>query len=137
MSKYDTDEWLDSSEQLGQDWDLSRLVDLANNQNLQLGITVVVGGTFYSGILVSDEEYWETRYKVVQYILGESSTPDESAEEETIEDSKDTTRVPRFLHLKNPVVPGTSLVFGRGSGHPYIRFKIASIDGWILGAMSQ
>jgi hypothetical protein len=138
MSNYNSDEWLNECEGLGQDSDLTMFVDMVNKWNISMGITIFAGGTLVTGLLVSHDVYLETQNQVIRNALQKYRDNQEDGEpisDEKEDDVEPVTRVPRYFHLKDPEVLRGNLTFG-GNSHPYARFKIAAIDGWLLGSGS-
>lgn len=136
------------------DWFLQNLVHLANNQVLDMPITLHVGGVVVTGTLISGRAYFEQLSELLAgglpLWLGEAkedirkafSLPADIYPRGSVEErearGEDTrlTNPGQFIHLKDArfvigeaLVPKTQPVLWRG--------RLASVDGWVLGSMSE
>ncbi|MEA5477406.1 gas vesicle accessory protein GvpU [Pseudanabaena galeata UHCC 0370] len=126
------------------DWFLQSLVNMANNQSLEISITLQVSGMLVSGDIVGGKTYFEG--------VGEEFSSTFVNHPETAESIKDSfskmgeryvqtdeTEVqplPQFVHLKNArffhtsgsPIPSNRSVFWRG--------RISEVGGFFLGSLS-
>ncbi|WP_205478567.1 gas vesicle accessory protein GvpU [Sphingomonas arenae] len=129
-----------------EDWFLQTLVEYAN-AGLELGLTLMVGGTTVSGILINGKKYFEKLSAVVREVDGGNNEvmqtiadsfsdlgriydrPDDAAEDWILPPAS-------FIHLKSAYVftpGGGSLPNGEGV---LWRGRINSVDGFTLGLLS-
>lgn len=126
------------------DWFLQNLVSIANNSNVEFGITLFVEGIIVSGNLVSGKKYFETFAD--EFSNAYPGDPDTKegirqafASNSSIYDSEDDEHDlprPQYIHLIDSrcfapggqPLPGNSGVLWRG--------KINSVSGFNLGSLT-
>ncbi len=125
------------------DFFLAQMVGLANDCDIELGITLTIGGAIISGQLMSGKRYFEEQAA----LMSGSGTVTEvsSAIAEVIrnwtalydkpKDAPDdyTPPSPTFIHLRDAlfIYPDGKVV--PGNGGPLWRGKISSVDGFSFG----
>jgi hypothetical protein len=123
------------------DWFLQNLVNMANSNGLNFGITLNVGGFLVSGQLVGGKEYFEGFGSDFASPFGDSEAAEDIrasfAQHGDIYSSGDeAVPPPSYIHIKeakffntngNPI-PGNKGVWWRG--------RISQIDGFSLGSLS-
>jgi hypothetical protein len=146
------------------DFLLAELVSmLANHLDAEVGITIMVRGAVYSGVLVSEREYLsgvDAFLKQMMRAIVENPSPDDLAAiedaiqiDEMIEDNYDSDQSDaetvdfdtdeidplgiRFLHMRDPVLisPGSTLSFAQ-STLPILRVRLTEVDGWMIGRVA-
>lgn len=141
------------------DFILTELVSLmANRMNVELGITLMVGGAIITGSLIGEREYLRQVARLFRDLsrdmLDRPSAEDLAeidqafAFEEMAEDAypDETAAAPeqppllpplRFLHLRDPVMvsPGATMSF-RDSALPVLRIRLSRIEGWMPGRVT-
>lgn len=142
----------DQTSSLGdKDWFLSSLVNLVNDTNISMSITLNVGGTIVSGTLIGGSDYFEgfanemasafpdkdaaesIRGSYAQFAQIYPKRPIEETEEDP-EENRVAAR-PSYIHLKNarfyangqPSIPGNKGVWWRG--------RLTAVDGFSLGGL--
>jgi hypothetical protein len=147
----------DSYEIYSIDWFLQDLVNMANKWGLEIGITLNIGGSLISGIIISGDKYFKEfallfrsgfsnpkfenvgekleayifEYSKI-YAFQEETEKNEKGKKES-EDNKQ--KGPSFIHLSNAriyshsgePIPKNNSVLWRG--------KISSVDGFSLGKL--
>jgi hypothetical protein len=119
------------------DWLLQGLVDLSNKNGLRITITLNVGGTLISGLLISGEEYFELLAQSLEQTGVLENLVEQIRQLSKIvygEESGDTQNdLPSYIHLKNTKFYNSA----RGlptDGVALWRGKINSVDGFFIGA---
>lgn len=126
------------------DWYLQRLVALANETGLEIGITLTVGGGVVSGTLISGKKYFEKFAKEFSAAWpGEGKQDIESSfskfgaiyDKSESEQDKPANPSPQYIHLADArvfhgreMLPSSVGVMWRG--------KINAISGFSLGSLS-
>ena len=129
------------------DWLLQSLVNMANNDGIEIGITLQVSGILVSGDLVSIETYFDeigeeflsgfvNRLEVEELIKDSFSKFGERFTKIQTDKTEIDQPLPQFLHLKNArffhtsgnPVPTNRGVFWRG--------RISEVGGFCLGNLS-
>jgi hypothetical protein len=126
------------------DWYLQLLVSICNRSGLEIGITLTVGGSVVSGMLVGGKKYFETFAKqfsdawpgtdkeVLRSALAQSASLYDHAT-----DDRDKSASPpvQYIHLANArifhghqVLPNSGVLW---------RGKINAVSGFSLGSLSQ
>lgn len=132
-----------STPQLNSDWFLRFLVDMCNNSETFISITLNVGGVLVSGELAGGEKYFAGFTKD----LKAAGLPIEFADlfnefgdiyktQSEQKEQGESTPPPEYIHLKNArifhpgggPIPGNRGVWWRG--------RLEAIDGFILGVLS-
>jgi hypothetical protein len=110
---------------------LVSFVEMLNEKHINsFGVTLFVHGIVISGLAVSRDEYWKTLFDT----LAKAIKSERNFDKENIEDKEDDAiRYTKFIHLKNPnyLYPNHNEVFAE-TEHPYVRFKLADVNGWII-----
>jgi hypothetical protein len=121
------------------DWYLQHLVTMANTQGVEMGITVILGGTVVTGQLISGKTYFESFGALFAGAWnadedGKRAIQDEmSKPAEMYGPDKHDAAGPSFIHLKNATVrtPSGSLtnqgVLWRG--------RLTEVSGFMLGSI--
>ena len=126
------------------DWYLLHLVSLANENGLEFGLTLTVGGSIVSGTLISGKKYFETFASDLS-----SAWPGDEDAKEIIRSSfagwsaiynrkkedDDDRPPPQYIHLSNARVhtPQGSLPTNTGV---LWRGKINAVSGFSLGSFT-
>lgn len=122
------------------DWHLQKLVALANESGLEMGLTLVLGGSVVSGTLISGRKYFEAFGK--EFADAWNGADPERLRESfashgEIYDYEDADNVPlpQYLHLQGARVhfPGGNIPSNRGV---LWRGKINAVSGFCLGSLS-
>ncbi len=125
------------------DWYLQKLVFLANDAGWEMGITLLVGGSIVSGILISGKKYFDTFADEFA-----SAWPGEDKEEmrkafashgtiyDANEESDQPLPPPQYIHLRSSRVHSPSGNIPSGDGVLW-RGKINAVSGFTLGALSS
>ncbi len=124
------------------DWFLQQLVRLAQVGDLDIGITLQVGGLLVSGFIVSGKKYFEgfaesfARPIAGQHEITQSFT-DALSQHGAIYDKRvgDEVLLPSYIHLKNArfynsthtAIPANKGVWWRG--------RLSEVGGFTLGAI--
>jgi hypothetical protein len=126
------------------DWFLQSLVSIVNDNPLEFGITLFVGGVTISGQLVSGKKYFETFAKEFSDAYPGKADTQEGirqafASHTAIYDRREDEEVappPQFIHLINCrcFSPGGVLPSNRGI---LWRGKINAVSGFSLGSISS
>lgn len=128
------------------DWFLQSLVSMANQSNIEIGITLQVSGMLVSGSLVSGKQYFEGFAN--DFVTPFANDPETA---NAIKDSfgaygeiysqpkegEPDRPAPQFVHLKNArffntagnPIPGNKGVWWRG--------RICEVGGFTLGSLSS
>lgn len=146
------------------DFLLSELVSfLANKMDAEVGITLLIHGTVFTGTLVSEREYLEAIAETLKDMtrnlferpskdellaIDEVFNPDAMIEDTYPSDeveSENTPEVPpsfdedgppsiRYVHLREPVIIYPGATLGFGeSSLPIMRVRLTEISGWMMG----
>ena len=123
------------------DWLLQWFVKLVGSLNIEIGVTLTIGGRVISGNLISHQAYFD---KLAEDV---SAPFAKTASEETAETMKNLILAykpgapeegepaPQYLHLKD------CQFFNNGVQHagtgPLWRGKISAVDGFTLGRPAQ
>jgi hypothetical protein len=123
------------NEGIEQDFLLTAIVGAVDNSNQpSSGITLMVGGLIVAGQLVPYSEYL---LEFSRAITASAKLDENPFLKDLPEDTENLTKPPtEYIHLKNPKIVhpvGVSFIFGKDA-HPYCRFKLAAVDGFILGS---
>lgn len=124
------------------DWFLQSLVSTVNKTDLEIGITLVVGGSIVSGRLVGGKRYFEIFAKEFSAMWPEGSSDaiyqafakyGEIYSQE--ENHKEDGPPPQFIHLVDSrcFFPGNQLPDNKGV---LWRGRINSVSGFSLGQLS-
>lgn len=123
---------------------LASFVNLANQASLgELGISLLVGGTWVTGQLVGARSWFEglarsldaagaaEGFGDVIRMVGASVYPSES-EREAAGEARDDPQLPSFLHLRDAHVIGSD---GRAvpSSGGFVRLRVDEVAAWMLG----
>jgi hypothetical protein len=123
------------------DWYLQKLVHLANVNGWEFGLTLVLGGSVVSGIVISGKKYFDTfADEISQAWPGDDKEELRSAfaSHGEIYDlpEGEEPRPPQYIHLKdarisypNGNIPSSGTVLWRG--------KINAVSGFNLGMLSR
>ena len=125
------------------DWFLQSLVNLANNSDVEIGITLQVSGLLVSGTLVGGKKYFEGFAEDFSSAFANDPESAESIKSSftkygEIYQKEESEEVPppQYIHMKdthffstagNPI-PGNRGVWWRG--------RVAEVGGFILGSLS-
>jgi len=131
----------------GTDWFLSYLIGFADDLGSELGITLVVGGTYLTGTLISGRTYFEELGAMMKKIggqgtdngltsLGEQYEQFATLVPKLAENEEWKPRPRAYIHLRNvkmlisenKFAPTTEAVLWRG--------KLSAVEGFIVGTMS-
>lgn len=124
------------------DWLLTDLIDYAN-AGYSIAITLTIGGTIVTGMLIGGSRWIDEFASVMHRGLSEGSTADAADQVrdgflayKVMYESPliDTQTGPSFIHLRNArlVAPGGMVPRGEGT---YWRGRLSQISGWNLGEM--
>jgi len=127
------------------DWYLQSLVDMANRHNIEMGITLVLGGSTVSGTLVSGKRYFEEFSKEFS-----NAWPDNESKElirehfanyakiyDSPENDKDERPpLPQYIHLKNSKIHSPSGSLPANMGVLW-RGRISAVSGFSLGSLNS
>lgn len=126
------------------DWFLQILVKMANQNGVEMGITLQVGGVLVSGQLVSGKKYFEG---FADDFSGAMSDPEEAQGVRNAfakfgsgygkeEDESAPQFEPTFIHLKDARVfhPGGTAV--PGNRGVWWRGRLSEVAGFVLGSLS-
>jgi hypothetical protein len=126
----------------GIDWYLQKLVSLANEAGLEMGLTLLVGGNIVSGTLISGKKYFET-------FAAEFSAAWPGEDKETIRTSfasytsiydhaerQEEAPPPQYIHLQNTKFHSASGNIP-SSGGVLWRGRINAVSGFNLGSLSS
>lgn len=122
---------------------LNTIIALIEHKNIQLevGITLNVGGAIISGIAISRKKYLEG---IVNAVAGDDSDVAQLFGEiygnflEMEEDSEEETAAPpdyNFIHLKNVQIFGVNQE-PISLNDNYWRGKLSAVDGYMIGNMA-
>ncbi len=119
---------------------LSGLVTIVNEAPLEIGVTLNVGGSLITGLLIGSINYLRG---ISELLSGNGPTADQFAKhfediaeevEKTNAEAEDDNPSPNYIHLKNAKlvnVNGNVIELG------YWRGKLSSIDGFIIANLNQ
>jgi hypothetical protein len=134
-----------------QDWLLVQLTNLANEFQLEFGITLNVGGNLVSGTMISGKTYLKEMADLIEAHT-KSKPKDSQAFEQIMIDffknwipyydnqSENTenafSRVPRYIHMRNAqtVMGGGTVVPSKGG--ILWRGRISAVDGFSFGSLN-
>ena len=124
------------------DWFLQKIVNRANSQDLEFGITVNVSGQTISGILVSGKKYFEMICDIFpeacpdknQENMNDVFVDDASNDELNID--KENLLPAQYIHLMNASVHSTNGSVSADSGVLW-RGKINSVSGFNFGVINS
>jgi hypothetical protein len=127
------------------DWFLQSLINIVNGKDLEIGITLNVGGFLVSGLLVSGHRYFEafgqefssafTETDVVQSIkesfsmYGVIYTQERSQDEDVPPPNYIHLRNAKFFNTNGNPLPGNRGVWWRG--------RVSEVSGFMLGNLSS
>ena len=131
------------------DWFLQKVVNRANSQGLEFGITINVSGQTISGILISGKKYFEMIYDTFpdafpdknQENIKEAFADDDNVEELVFADEADIDELnndeeqllpAQYIHLMNASIHSTDGSLSANSGVLW-RGKINSVSGFNFG----
>lgn len=127
------------------DWMLRYLVNLANQQGLQMGITLQVDGMLVSGILVGGQTYFEGITQNISEAMGASEETKSIPElfqrinkaVQTEAGADKPMPPPAYIHLKNTYFFNTAndTPIPNGEG-VWWRGKLAQVSGFFFGNLS-
>lgn len=141
---------LDAHAQHCPDWLLSRFVSMANTQGVSIGVTLVVGGSLVTGLIIGGREYFREMGAALARATGSDpdagaedfgrsvedlypTAPDEGDEARRKEEGQEPRTRVKFIHLRNArVLHGTTMIPENFQGHLW-RGRIAAVDGFMLG----
>lgn len=122
---------------------LCALVAIPERTNIELGITLSVGGLIISGYLVSEADYFLQMMDIVGETSAEADVKDtlkdflaqlkESLQPKDDENDEEHLRLPDFVHLRSAKMYPSQ---GQGmptQGQALWRGRISSVDGFSLG----
>ncbi|QPA60706.1 gas vesicle accessory protein GvpU [Lysinibacillus sphaericus] len=119
---------------------LSGLVTIVNEAPLEIGVTLNVGGSLITGLLIGSINYLRG---ISELLSGNGPAADQFAKhfediaeevEKTNAEAEDDNPSPNYIHLKNAKlvnVNGNVIELG------YWRGKLSSIDGFIIANLNQ
>ncbi|MGE8037908.1 gas vesicle accessory protein GvpU [Lysinibacillus sp. NPDC093692] len=119
---------------------LSNLVTIVNESPIEIGVTLNVGGSLITGLLIGSNIYMRS---ISELLSGNGPTADQFAKlfEEIAEEvekinpeDEDDNPSPNYIHLKNAKlinINGDVIELG------YWRGKLSSIDGFIIANLNQ
>ncbi len=129
---------------------LQLFVRLMNNLDVQLGVTVLVGGSWVSGILIPPRTFTEEAGTELvekagaeaeglhQFLqeLGRHWFPSESELEDEVASGQGPRRDDRpfHLHLRNARMVATTGTIPLDGA--YMRIRLAEVAGWVIGDFS-
>lgn len=122
---------------------LQGLVNLCNNTESTMSITLCIGGGLITGTLIGGEEYFNLFHEA----LVASGFPAEEAEifkefgqiyrDQRDKEKKENYSPPQFIHLKDAhVFNGGPVAIPTNQGIIW-RGRLTEIDGFLLGSISQ
>jgi hypothetical protein len=128
------------------DWFLQMLVDLANSKAAEFPITLSIGGSLVSGMMIGGKEYFELQAKTIERNVPSDQMENAKPIVEGIQhlgeiyDDLYEDRIiggdPSYIHLKKATVFIGDSVFP-SHGSILWRGKIAAVDGFMLGAFTR
>jgi hypothetical protein len=122
------------------DWQLQSLVNMVNQHEIEIGITLILGGTVITGTLIGGRQYFET---FSANFAGAWPVDDEekerlrealSAPAKMYASGEVDPAGPSFIHLGGATVrtPG-GILFGDGA---LWRGRLSEISGFVLGKVA-
>ena len=140
-----------------QDELLTTFVENATTWGITFAITLFVGGTVITGVLVSGKAFYEDLADIWDQLAGHDDIPPSepragdlfrkiAAETYALEAGGPPTRagneprsIPKFIHLENARFFGAAPGFAIPTSEkgPYWRGKISSVDGFQLGYLGD
>ncbi|PSN11762.1 hypothetical protein C7271_24235 [filamentous cyanobacterium CCP5] len=121
---------------------LCALVAIPERTNIELGITLSVGGLIISGYLVSEEAYFLQMMDIIGRTKAEADVRDtlkdfldQLRKGLKAKDDDEKIRMPQFVHLRSAKMYPSQ---GHGmptQGQALWRGRISSVDGFSLGEM--
>lgn len=134
----------------GTDWFLAYLIRFADDYQIEQGISLIIGGTFISGTLISGRRYFEELGKQIASanvtgtseggVLAETLATAYSQWKEIYPDpaSEDKTLQPKtYIHLKNARVFAPNAAPMPSGAGMVLRLKLDAVDGFTLGEFSN
>lgn len=123
------------------DWFLQFLVNMVNKRDIELEITLTVGGLLVSGTMIGARKFFDDlgEYFASSYGSNESSsdilnTFQEIGKQCSCIAPSEKTETPSYIHLKNAIFfnnPGASL--SEKSPRPLWRARISEVQGFSPG----
>jgi hypothetical protein len=123
----------------GVDWYLQNLVIMANTKGVEMGITVILGGTVVTGLLISGKTYFEAFGALFANAWNSDEDGKKAIQDAMSEPAKmygpdkGDPAGPSFIHLKDAFVrtPSGSLV-NQGA---LWRGRLSEVSGFMLGSI--
>jgi hypothetical protein len=123
------------------DWFLQQLVCLTNGAGLEMGITLVLGGSVVSGTLISGKKYFDSFASNFSSMLPNGSKKEEmrqllASHGNLYDDEGEHLQLPQYIHLSNARVysPNGGNIPTNGM---LWRGKINAVSGFNLGVLSS
>lgn len=125
----------------GIDWYLQKLVSLANENGLEIGITLIIGGSIVSGTIVSGKKYFETfaaEFSAAWPGDDKESIRESFASFASIYESADDKELqpPQYIHLTNARFHAAEGNLPTNGGVLW-RGKINAVSGFNLGSLTS
>ena len=129
----------DSEERLAPDWFLAALVRLANESDMELGVTLSTGGVLVSGVLVSGRRYFaHMREAFRTFTISEEPSGSEAAEAIFRQAGAEDSAPPlRHLHLRGARFFAPGQVAIPAEPGMWWRGRLDAVDGWGLGLFAE
>lgn len=134
------------------DWFLQQLVDLVNKTNLEMTVTLDIGGLMVSGMLISGRTYFDEfakefsgAYKgdqevakVLHDMVAQHVDMYPLVSEKDGEDESRKLEPPEYIHMRNARFfhPGGVPYPGVHEGGSLWRGRMSQVDGFHLGSIS-
>ncbi len=127
------------------DWFLQTIVRIVNEGDSEIGVTLTLGGTVISGLLVGGAKYFEAfgnefasafkEPEIAANIYSAFSSHSKIYEKKESESEAEEVLPPIYIHLKNakffhnsgPAFPTNRGIWWRG--------RLSSVDGFALGVL--
>lgn len=123
----------------GVDDTLQNIVHLSNQAGMSLSLTLNIGGSLVTGVLISIDEYYQ---EIIRGVSASAEDPKNTAAIH-LRDMLNRMRpeagnpvAPQFIHLKNAKIFNGDQKPIPGNG-TYWRGKISSVDGFFFGSLKH
>lgn len=125
----------DNEVELPSDYVLISLVDFCNNSTFEVGITLFMGGSIITGIMVSGKNYTDSVASLMDKAGGNALAEwfRNFGEETFGPESKISEDIPTMIHLKEATIYDGTVTHKLG----WWRGRIKSVDGHSMGIMSR
>jgi hypothetical protein len=125
------------------DYYLQDLVKQVNGTDIELRITLCVGGSLISGLLASGHRYWRWFAENLAAevpghdpeairLIGETFRARQSVYDRP-QDSLNPKQVPQYIHLRRARVAPAGAGTMSGDSEAWWRGRLSAVDGYLLG----